>query len=64
MAFIRNNAWLFALQMSAYDPKRTSRAGLPPLAANALVISSLGDCDLATMLLPEGLPISCQTAYR
>jgi hypothetical protein len=24
----------------------------------------LADCDLATMLLREGLPISCQTAYR
>ena len=33
-------------------------------AANALAIFALADCDLATMLLPEGLPISCQTAYR
>ena len=37
---------------------------LTALAANALAIFSSGDCDLATMLLPEGLPISCQTAYR
>ena len=33
-------------------------------AANALAIFALADCDLATMLLREGLPISCQTAYR
>jgi hypothetical protein len=32
-------------------------------AANALAIFALADCDLATMLLREGLPISCQTAY-
>ena len=37
---------------------------LTALAANALAIFSSGDCDLATMLLREGLPISCQTAYR
>jgi len=24
----------------------------------------LSDCDLATIPFPEGLPISCQTAYR
>ena len=37
---------------------------LTALAANALAIFALADCDWATMLLPEGLSISCQTAYR
>ena len=37
---------------------------LTALAANALAIFALADCDFAMMLLPEGLSISCQTAYR
>ena len=55
--------------MSAVDPSGSllsgrSGDGFLTALANALAIFSSDDCDLATMLLPEGLPISCQTAYR
>ena len=46
--------------MSAYGPKQTCASALQRVKH----FSYFFFCGLATMLLPEGLPTSCQTVCR